>query len=98
MPLIRIETFIAASPERCFDLARDVQAHLGSTSDTEERAVAGVTTGLLSEGDEVTWEAVHFGLRLRLTARITRFEKPHLFVDEMIRGAFESFEHEHRFE
>jgi len=97
VPVILLETFVQAPPERCFDLARDVEAHVGSTARTRERAVAGVTSGLLGPGDEVTWEAVHFGVRQRLTARITRFEPPHLFEDEMVRGAFRSFTHTHEF-
>ncbi len=98
MPTIRLETRIHAPVERCFDLARDVGAHVGSTSRTRERAVAGVTTGLLGPGDVVTWEATHFGVRQRLTARITHFEPPRRFVDEMISGAFHSFTHEHVFD
>ena len=97
MPIIRIETEIDAAPERCFDLARDVDAHVASTASTRERAVAGVTTGLLGLGDEVTFEGVHFGIVQRLTARITRFDRPHSFVDEMVRGTFHSFTHEHVF-
>jgi ligand-binding SRPBCC domain-containing protein len=97
VPVIRLETLIHAPPERCFDLARDVDAHTASTASTRERAVAGVTSGLLGPGDEVTWEAVHFGLRRRLTARITRFDRPHLLEDEMVRGAFRVFTHRHEF-
>ncbi|HEY8076044.1 MAG TPA: SRPBCC family protein [Labilithrix sp.] len=97
MPVIRIETFIRAPAEACFDRARDVEAHVASASRTKERAIAGVTTGLLGLGDEVTWEAVHFGVRQRLTSRITRFDRPRMFVDEMVRGAFASFEHVHEF-
>jgi len=97
MPVIRLETHIDAPPERCFDLARDVEVHVDSTSRTRERAVAGVTSGLLGPGDVVTWEAVHFGRRQRLTARVTRFERPGLFEDEMVRGAFRSFTHRHEF-
>lgn len=63
-----------------------------------ERAVAGVTNGLLSLNDQVTWEARHFGIRQRLTSRITAFDAPHLFVDEQVAGAFKRFRHEHRFE
>lgn len=63
MPSIRIETAIAAPPERCFDLARDIDAHVRSTAGTHERAVGGVTTGLMGLGDEVTWEAKHLGVR-----------------------------------
>jgi ligand-binding SRPBCC domain-containing protein len=97
MPVIRIETLIHASPEACFDLARNVEAHIASTSRTKERAVGGVTTGLLELGDEVTWEATHFGIRQRLTSRITRFDRPRMFIDVMVRGAFRGFEHLHEF-
>ena len=97
MPSIRVETAIAASPERCFDLARDVGAHIRSTVGTHERAIAGVTTGLMRLGDEVTWEARHLGVRQRLTVRITRFDRPRMFEDEMVRGAFASMRHVHEF-
>jgi ligand-binding SRPBCC domain-containing protein len=56
-----------------------------------------VTTGLLGAGDQVTWEATHFGIRQRLTSRITEFDPPNRFVDEMVRGAFARFRHEHQF-
>ncbi|MFO0756580.1 MAG: SRPBCC family protein [Byssovorax sp.] len=97
MPLIVLETKIAAPIERCFDLARSVEAHVGSTSKTKERAVAGVTSGLMGLGDEVTWEAVHLGVRQRLSSRITRMNRPRSFTDEMVRGAFRSFVHDHEF-
>jgi ligand-binding SRPBCC domain-containing protein len=97
MPVIVMRTRFAAPPSRCFDLARDVTAHERSTAASRERAVAGVTSGLLGLGDEVTWEATHFGVRQRLTSRITEFDPPKLFVDEMVRGAFRSFRHEHQF-
>lgn len=63
-----------------------------------ERAVAGKVTGLLSLGDEITWEGRHLGVRQRLTSRVCAFEPPHFFADEMVRGAFATFRHEHRFE
>jgi ligand-binding SRPBCC domain-containing protein len=97
MPSIRIETAIGASPERCFDLARDVGAHVRSTKGTDERPIAGVTMGLMGLGDEVTWEATHLWVRQRLTVRITRFESPRLFQDEMVRGPFASMRHLHEF-
>lgn len=97
MTTIRLTTAIAAAPQICFDLARNVDAHLASAKGTRERAVAGVTHGLLSLGDEVTWEAVHFGVRQRLRVRITELDAPYRFVDEMIEGAFTSMRHEHVF-
>ncbi len=97
MPVIVLRTRVAAPPSRCFDLARDVDLHERSTAASRERAVAGVTSGLLGAGDDVTWEATHFGIRQRLTSRITEFDPPHRFVDEMVRGAFARFRHEHQF-
>ncbi|MEA2634706.1 MAG: hypothetical protein QOH92_1473 [Chloroflexota bacterium] len=95
MPVIILRTRVAAPPSRCFDLARDVDIHQRSTAGSRERAVAGVISGLLGRGDEVTWEATHFGVRQRLTSRITEFDPPNRFVDEMVRGAVARFRHEH---
>lgn len=46
----------------------------------------------------MTWRAKHFGNYQRLTSKITAYERPTFFVDEMVRGAFKSFLHIHRFE
>ena len=97
MPVIVLRTPVGAPPSRCFDLARDVELHQRSTAASRERAVAGVTSGLLGLGDEVTWEATHFGIRQRLTSRISEFDPPNRFVDEMIQGAFARFRHDHQF-
>ncbi|MGD6854378.1 SRPBCC family protein [Bacillus infantis] len=97
MPTIRHSQFIKAPIEICFDLARSVEVHIQTTSRTQERAVGGVTSGLLEKGDMVTWEAVHFGIRQRLTAKVTVMEKPYRFVDIMVKGAFKSFVHTHEF-
>ena len=98
MPVIKLETFIRAPVETCFDLARDVAVHMASTAETNERAVSGVTSGVLELDDEVTWEAKHLGVRQRLTSKITALERPRMFVDEMQRGAFKSLRHLHLFE
>lgn len=97
MAVIRLFTSIAAPPERVFDLARSIDAHQQSASGTHERAIVGVTQGLIGPGDEVTWEARHFGIKQRLTVRITAFERPHRFQDIMIAGAFKSMRHDHEF-
>jgi ligand-binding SRPBCC domain-containing protein len=98
MPAFRIVTEIDAPAERCFDLSRSIDLHLESMIASGERAVAGVTSGLIGAGQEVSWEARHFGVQWRMTARITAYEPPHRFVDEMVRGPFRSFRHEHVFE
>jgi len=98
VPVVHVVTRIRASIERCFDLARDIDLHARSLDDTNEKAVAGVTSGLIGLDDEVTWEATHFGVRQRLTSRITAFDRPHSFRDSMVRGAFAGFDHDHLFE
>ena len=98
MTTICVAVEIDAPPERCFDLARDVEAHVQSASRTRERAVGGITTGLLGLGDTVTWHALHFGFPWRLTAQITRYDRPRLFEDRMLRGPFHALIHTHRFE
>ncbi|SFA85155.1 MULTISPECIES: SRPBCC family protein [unclassified Bacillus (in: firmicutes)] len=97
MPVIKNRQFIKAPIELCFDLARNVDIHIQTTSETKERAVGGITEGLLEQGDTVTWEAIHFGVKQRLTAKVTIMEKPHKFVDVMVKGAFQSFVHTHQF-
>ncbi|NOV01154.1 SRPBCC family protein [Paenibacillus planticolens] len=97
MPTIRIELLINAPVETVFDLARSIDIHAKSTAQTKERPVAGRTSGLIELGETVTWEAVHFGIKQKLTAKITEMERPHRFVDEQVGGAFKHFRHTHEF-
>jgi ligand-binding SRPBCC domain-containing protein len=97
VPLITLITPIRAPMELCFDLARDIDLHVRSMAGTGERAVSGVTAGLIGFGQEVTWEATHFGIRQRLTSRISGFERPHYFRDSQVRGIFARFDHDHFF-
>lgn len=98
MPVIQLETFVQAPVERCFDLCRSIDAHRSSLSFTREEAIAGVTRGFIGLNDEVTWQATHFGVRQKLTVRIDRFERPNYFRDSMVKGIFQRFSHEHRFQ
>jgi ligand-binding SRPBCC domain-containing protein len=95
---IECETLIGAPPERCFDLSRSVELHLEAAASTGERAVGGVTSGLLGAGDTVTWEARHLGRRWRLTVRIEAYDRPRFFRDEQVRGPFRRLAHDHFFE
>ena len=97
MPTVVVETRIAAPIERCFDLARDLETHLRTSSFTGERVVGDRASGLLGRGDVVTFEAVHFGVRQKLTSKIVEFERPNRFVDERVRGPFASLRHVHEF-
>ncbi len=98
MASIELTTRIEATPERCFDLSRDLDLHVRSMGPTRERAVGGRTSGLIGWGEEVTWEARHFGVRHRHTSRITLYDRPRHFRDAMVRGRFARFQHDHFFE
>ena len=97
MPKIILTTLIHAPIEKVFDLSRSVDLHMESTKQTGEKAIAGKTSGLIGLGETVTWRARHFGIWQTLTSKITEYDRPNLFVDEMVNGAFKSFRHEHRF-
>lgn len=97
MPRIELKTKIRANKEIVFDLSRSIDLHKISTVHTNETAIAGKTSGLIELNESVTWRAKHFGFYQKLTSKITEFEKPNYFVDEMVSGAFKSFRHEHYF-
>lgn len=97
MPSLKIQTIIKSDIHIVFDLARSIDLHKISTQHTNEKAIAGRTSGLIELGEWVTWRARHFGMYQRLTSKITAFEKPFYFVDEMVEGPFQSFKHEHLF-
>ncbi len=97
MPTIELITEINAPIETVFNLSRSIDLHMESTKQTGERAIAGHTSGLIELNENVTWRAKHFGIWQNLTVKITVFDLPNLFVDEMVSGAFKSFTHEHHF-
>ncbi|MBF4983887.1 SRPBCC family protein [Nonlabens mediterrranea] len=97
MPDLHLETIIKAPLEIVFDLSRSIDLHILSLEHTQERAVAGRLTGLVEKGETVTWRAKHLYVTQELTSKITDVEPYHFFADEMERGAFKEFRHEHHF-
>lgn len=97
MPVIRLQTVINAPVKVVFDLSRSIDLHKISTAHTNEQAVAGKTSGCIGMGESVTWKARHFGITQLLTSKITAFESPCSFTDEMVSGAFKRFKHDHIF-
>ena len=98
MPNIKIKTRIHAEIHIVFDLARSIDLHKISTQHTHEEAIAGKTSGLIGLGEQVSWRAKHFGITQTLTSKITAFDPPNSFTDEMVQGVFKGFKHEHTFE
>lgn len=88
---------IDAPVQRCFDLSRSIEVHLLGNTHFGEQATAGISSGLIGLGEQVTWRAKHFGVRQKLTSAITRYDPPGYFQDTMLRGAFKSMQHDHYF-
>ena len=97
MAKIHLTTLINAPAERVFDLSRSVNLHRIASSNTYEKAIAGVTTGLINENETVTWQAKHLYKVRKFTTKITSMEFPHHFTVQMVHGDFKSFRHEHYF-
>ena len=97
MPRIEIKTVIKANRKIVFHLSRSIDLHQISTKETNEKAIAGKTSGLIGLNETVTWRARHLGIYQQLTAKITEYDYPNYFTDEMVSGAFKRFKHEHHF-
>ena len=97
MAVIKIDTSIKAPADACFMLSLSGDVHKASAAQTHEKAIAGVTEGVMKLHDTVTWQARHFGLSLKMTSRISAYERPAYFVSEMMRGPFKKLYHQHLF-
>lgn len=97
MATILLKTSIKAPLNQCFDLARSIDLHQDTFAHTNEKAIAGKKHGLLGLGEQVTWEAIHFGCKYQLTSEITTCQAPYRFVDQMKKGPFAYLYHEHIF-
>lgn len=98
MTSINLTTKINATKQTVFDASRNIDIHQKSASPSKEKAIAGITSGLINLNDTVTWRGKHFGFYLTHKSRITAINLYDYFVDEMEEGKFESFKHEHFFE
>jgi ligand-binding SRPBCC domain-containing protein len=97
MTTIRLITKIKAPIHTVFDASRNIDIHQLSTVKSNETAIDGVTSGLINLNETVTWRGKHFGIYLKHQSKITEMEIPNYFVDEMIKGHFKFFRHEHSF-
>lgn len=98
MTTIYLTTKIKASKQIVFDASRNIDIHQQSASPSKEKAIAGVTSSLINLNETVTWRGKHFGFYLTHKSRITAMNFHDYFVDEMEKGKFKSFKHEHFFE
>lgn len=97
MTIITLKTKIKAPIKTVFNLSRNIDIHQESASSSNEKAIAGKTSGLIELDETVTWKGKHFGIYLKHSSKITEMEFPNYFVDIMEKGHFKSFRHEHYF-
>lgn len=97
MAQIKIATFIKNTPALVFDLSRSIDLHKLSTAQTNEEAISGVTSGLIGLNQTVTWQAFHFFKKRRFTSKITTYNFPFSFTDQMQKGDLKYFSHKHLF-
>lgn len=98
MTTINLTTKIKAPKQTVFNASRNIDIHQKSASPSKEKAIAGVTSGLINLNETVTWRGKHFGFYLTHKSRITAMNFYDYFVDEMEEGKFKLFKHEHFFE
>lgn len=97
MTKIELQTTIKASKQIVFDLARNIDIHQQSAGKSNEKAIDGITTGLINYNETVTWRGKHFGIYLTHKSRMTSMDLYDYFTDEMEKGRFAYFKHEHFF-
>jgi ligand-binding SRPBCC domain-containing protein len=98
MTTIHLTTKINSPIQTVFDVSRKIDIHQQSESKSKEKAIAGVTSGLININETVTWRGKHFGFYLTHKSRITTMTFYSYFIDEMEEGKFKFFKHEHFFE
>ncbi len=98
MTTLHLTTRIKAPCHIVFDIARNIDIHQQSATNTKEKAIAGKTSGLIELGETVTWKGKHFGFYIKHQSIISKMKYPSLFVDEQLKGHFKTFKHTHLFE
>lgn len=98
MTTIELTTIVKAPIQIVFDLSRNIDVHQQSAGNSNEKAIEGVTSGLINYNETVTWKGKHFGIYLTHKSRMTAMDFHTYFVDEMEEGKFRFFKHEHFFE
>lgn len=97
MPTIHLTNFVAAPPERVFDLSRSIFLHKQSMIKFNETAISGTTSGLINLGETVTWRAKHLFKTRFLKMKVMDMNRPNSFTETQVKGDFKSLTHEHFF-
>ncbi|WP_123910304.1 SRPBCC family protein [Flavobacterium covae] len=95
MGTIKLKTFINSGIRLIFNASRNLDFHKESLACTNEKIIAGRSSGLIEEGETVTWRGKHFGFYLTHKSLITQMNKYESFIDEMVKGLFKNFVYHH---
>jgi ligand-binding SRPBCC domain-containing protein len=95
--MIKIITKINAPINRCFDLSTSIDLHKISASKSKEEVISGRSEGLIILNETVTWKAKHFGIWHKMKVKISEYDRPNFFIDEMVNGRFKFMKHKHEF-
>ena len=94
MVSLKSMTLVHAPLERCFRLSVSIDLTMAATA---QKAIAGVTKGLIGPGETVTWQGRHFGWKFTHESLIEVWRPFSYFRDVMVSGAFKAYEHDHHF-
>lgn len=84
--------------ERCFRLATSIDLQLAAVAaEPQEKAIGGVTSGLIGEGEWVQWRGRHLGRWRTHTSKVDGWRPFTYFREVMSEGPLTRFEHEHHF-
>lgn len=93
MPLIQLQTKIKAPLWLVFDLSRSIDAHMASIGRADERVVHGKTSGTINMGESLTWETRRFGMKKRVTVKVTSMASGLKIISQIMSGRSTSMRH-----
>lgn len=88
---------INAPIERCFLLSTNLELLRRSLKLLLVESESTRTHGLMMDGDSLVWRGWVFGLPQLHENLITKYERPDFFQENMSRGRFKRFQHDHTF-
>jgi len=97
METIRLATWIDAPVERCFLLSLNMDLRVATCGETGEDLVDGAVSGMIGEGQTVTFQGRRFGVGWKHTNKVEMLRPYSYFRDVMVDGYFTRYEHEHHF-
>jgi uncharacterized protein (TIGR01777 family) len=91
------DSFLSAPPEAVFELHERPDAFRMLTPPSSSVDVVSTATTLRPSEEVVRFDARVLGLSFPFAMVHTVYRKPELFVDEQLRGFFDTWRHDHRF-